>query len=150
MKKTIAAIAATAAFALSAAIPTIAGAQAPTAASPCPSGGAQPVTTQFVDSVRLFNTTPFVQSGFGFVNGGFLNNGFINPFFNASFAVSDVVTQTENVAGVQGLTQTVASNGFGAASVSLGVPDYLFQAYGGNITAIQRDLAAGYLKCRTR
>ena len=148
MKKTIAAIAATAAFALSVAVPTIAGAQAPTAASPCPGGGAQPSTTQFVDSVRIFNQTPFFNNGFG--NSGFFGNGVINPFFNTGYAVSDVVTQTENVAGVQGLTQTVASNGFSTPTVSLGVPDYLLQAYGGNIEAVRRDLAAGYLKCRTR
>jgi hypothetical protein len=63
--------------------------------------------------------------------------------------VGDQVTVTQNVAGVQGLTQTVIDNGFSAPAVSLGVPDYLLQAYGGNIEAIKRDLAAGLLKCRT-
>jgi hypothetical protein len=150
MKKTFAAIAATAALTLSVAVPAIAGAQAPNPATPCASGGAQPVTTQFVDSAQIIGHRPFFHNGFGFINNGFVSNGFVNPFFNTAFVVSDVVTQTENAAGVQGLTQTTISNGFSTPVTNIGVPDYLMQAYGGNIEAIKRDLAAGYLKCRTR
>src|SRR6266545_3772761 len=132
MKKTIAAIAVTAAFALSVAVPTIAAAQAPTAASACPSGGAQPITTQFVDNAQFINQTRFFGNQFGFANNGFFGNGFVNPFVNSGFVVADVITQTENAAGVQGLTQTTISNGFSTPVTSLGVPDYLLQAYGGN------------------
>jgi hypothetical protein len=71
------------------------------------------------------------------------------PFYSSALYVPNVVTQTYNVAGVQGLVQTVDSNGYNTPTVSLGVPDYLLQAYGGNITAIQRDLQAGFLKCRS-
>jgi hypothetical protein len=108
----------------------------------CPGGGAQPLTTSFVDSASLFGGT--VVSPFGFGTFGF-NTG----FFNTGFVVATVVTTTQNYQGVQGLTQTVINDSFSTPTVSLGVPDYLFQAYGGNITAIQRDLAAGFLKCRT-
>jgi hypothetical protein len=109
--------------------------------NPCP-GGPQPITTSYVNDLTLFGTSPFVSP-------------FVSPFIaplaqiGTTIAVGDQVTVTQNVAGVQGLTQTVITNGFGSPTVSLGVPDYLLQAYGGNIEAIRRDLAAGLLKCRT-
>lgn len=111
------------------------------AANPCP-GGPQPITTSYVNDLTLIGVSPLVSP-------------FVSPFLSplaqigTTVAVGDQVTVTQNAAGVQGLIQTVITNGFGTPTVSLGVPDYLLQAYGGNIEAIKRDLAAGLLKCRT-
>ncbi len=118
--------------------PPVAGAQAPTG-SMCP-GGPQPITTSYTDLTGFVGTTPII-SPFGLIG--------------TSIPIGETVTTTLNVAGVQGLTQTVARGGvgiegFGSSTVSLGVPEYLLQAYGGNIEAIKRDLAAGLLRCRTQ
>jgi len=136
-----AALAALAALALSLAAPALTVAQpvyTQPAANPCP-GGPQPITTSYTDLTGFVGATPII-SPFGLIG--------------TSIPIGETVTTTQNVAGVQGLTQTVARGGvgiegFGSSTVSLGVPDYLLQAYGGNIEAIKRDLAAGYLKCRT-
>jgi hypothetical protein len=131
MIRTVAAIATGVVLTGAALLPSLAGAQ-PAPGAPC-AGGAVPFTTSFVDNVQLIGVN---QPHVAFVHGG------------AVIGIAETVTQTENVAGVQGLTQTVIANGFGQPAVSLGVPDYLLEAYGGNITAIERDLKAGLLKNR--
>jgi hypothetical protein len=117
----------------------------PQATAACPSGGAQPITSSYVDEVRLYGGYPVIVP----FNTGLNPFGFGTGFYNPGYTVATVVTTTQNYQGVQGLTQTVISDNFSTPYATIGVPDYLFQAYGGNITAIQRDLAAGYLKCRT-
>jgi hypothetical protein len=52
---------------------------------------------------------------------------------------------TTDYQGVTGLTREVVSDGFGTVE-SFGVPDWLLTAYGGNVTAIQRDLRQGLLR----
>ena len=135
-----AALTATAALALSLTAPALTFAQpvvTQPSDNPCP-GGPQPITTSYVNDLTLIGASPFVSP-------------FVAPLaqVGTTIAVGDQVTTTQNVAGVQGLTQTVVTNSFASPTVSLGVPDYLLQAYGGNIEAIKRDLAAGLLRCRT-
>ena len=81
--------------------------------------------------------------------------GVVVPFHGVGTVIVDtpiitgtVITETRNVAGVEGLIQTTISGGLGRPIVNLSVPAYLLEAYGGNITAIQRDLEAGHLKDR--
>ncbi len=149
MTRNLAALTILGAFLLGAGLPRVVAAQQPgqPLATACPGGGAQPVTSSFVEDATIFGAQPF----FSPFSTGFSPFGVVAPgFFNSGFAVASVITTTQNFQGVQGLTQTVISDGFSTPYATIGVPDYLLQAYGGNITAIQRDLAAGFLKCRTR
>jgi hypothetical protein len=75
--------------------------------------------------------------------------GIVTPTVVTSpWIFGSVLIVTQNFQGVQGLTVTTSVRSSGLPVSTLGVPSYLLEAYGGNITAIERDLAAGLLKDR--
>lgn len=113
--------------------------------NPCPDGPQPMIVTRAVSG-----TVP------AFVGSGFVTPGFFDafsvgvgvPIVAGGFVALDRVTEIYNFNGVEGLVLTVFWDGFSRPVLSLGVPDYLLQAYGGNMSAIWQDLAAGHLKCR--
>ena len=116
MKKTLAGLIATAALALGVALPGLAAAQ-PAAAGAC-LPGAKPVTTSYVEDLTVTHLTRAV--------------GVVVPFHGVGTVIVDtpivtgtVITETRNVAGVEGLIQTTISGGLGRPIVNLSVPAYL-------------------------
>jgi hypothetical protein len=169
MKRTVVALATAAAVAVGLALPSIASAQTPygqvvtpygqvvpttttqpvgqtPVTNPCP-GGPQPIITSYIDSGSIFLPS-FLSTGF--LTPGVFTGGFGFPFGTSAVVVQlDRITEIRNFNGVEGLVLTVFSSGFSRPVLGLGVPSYILEAYGGNLNAIQQDLLAGYLRCRS-
>ena len=125
--------------------PTSGAATQATPPSPCPDGP-QPMITSYIQGGSVLLPS-FLSTGF--LTPGAFTAGVGVPFVDGGLLGLDRITEIHNFNGVQGLVLTVFSGGYARPVLGLGVPDYLFRAYGGNLGAIWQDLAAGYLKCRS-